>query len=179
MIPSCIYTANIFFMKRLVLLFAVALILFQVSACESIIEESEQIEFFGENFVDQSVKNKYQVSTLCKDWVFVSTQSEEWEDGKLVRIKDVNNVFPYREFSFKDNGSFRAKGMSDEWGQGQWKYRYNHIFINGGYFYDVAEVTTDRLILREESYNVGGPIHWFGQDPSGSHLFYRYIYKRK
>ena len=137
-------------------------------------------EFWGETLVDQAQVNKFSPTQLYGEWKFQSTQIEYWEDGHLVKVEDRDNWFPYKDLSIKENGSLGAEGMTG----GRWKYQYNCLFIDllghGGssYFYEVSEVSQSKMVLREESYSIGGPVVTFLQDPRGSHIFCRFTYVR-
>lgn len=169
-------------MKQILYMMLGALLLLStVTACESFEPAGASLrEFWGESLVDQTQANKFNPAKLYGDWTFQSTQIEYWEDGQLVRVEDRDNWFPYRDLSIKESGSLGAEGMTG----GRWKYQYNYLFIDligyGGssYLYEVAEVSSSKMVLREESYSIGGPIVTFLQDPSGSHIFARFTYVR-
>ena len=137
-------------------------------------------EFWGETLVDQTQVNKFNPAKLYGDWTFQSTQIEYWEDGQLVKVEDRDGWYPYKDLSIMESGSLGAEGMKG----GRWKYQFNYFLIDligcGGssYLYEVAEVSSSKMVLRQELYSVGGPIVTFLQDPSGSHTFCRYTYVR-
>ena len=173
--------------KILYLMLGALLFLSLMTACENLTacENFEpagvtEREFWGETLVDQAQVNKFSPTKLYGEWKFQSTQIEYWEDGHLVKVEDRDNWFPYKDLSIKENGSLGAEGMTG----GRWKYQYNCLFIDlsghGGssYFYEVSEVSQSKMVLREESYSIGGPVVTFLQDPRGSHIFCRFTYVR-
>lgn len=136
--------------------------------------------FFWENKIDKTQTNQYKSGVFCHDWKFVSTEVEIWDEGRLVEMKEVSNIFPYRDLKIQKDGSMSADGM-----KGIWDYKYNNLMIDvstsGGsnYLYQVVEVKGGRMILREEEYNIGGPIVTFLQDPLRRHTFCRYTYVKQ
>ena len=135
---------------------------------------------FWENLIDKSKTNQYKPDVFCHEWKFVSTELEVWEDGRLSEMKEVSNIFPYRNLKFLENGNMSADGMG-----GVWDYKYNNLMIDvstsGGsnYLYQVVEVKGGKMVLREEDYYIGGPIVTFLQDPSGKHYFCRFTYVKQ
>jgi len=170
--------------KILFLILGAALLLLPMTGCESLepVPDNDVGKFmtWADGLIDKTRHNKHVKLSFCDKWEFEATQVERWVDGKLVETKDVDNIFPYRTLLFKSSGYMEAEGMG-----GQWEYRYNYLFIDvsktGGsnYFYEVEKLNTSQMVLREEDYAIGGPIVTFAQDPSGTHYFYRFFYKRK
>ena len=163
-------------------LLAIIVFLLPLTACESFeAAGNTEEEFWGESLIDKSRTNEFDPDLLYGSWEFVSTQVETWIDGKFVSAEDRDNVFPYMSLSFNKSGLFGAEGMTG----GKWKYQYNCLFIDlighGGssYYYEVADLSGQKLVLRYEFLSIGGPVVSFFQDPSGTHRFALFTYIRK
>ena len=168
-------------MKRFSFLVLFGALLLMPLACTALEDTDDLGRFSGFSImVDKSQTNKYSQQAFCHEWKFVSTELEVWEDGRLSEMKEVSNIFPYRNLKFLENGNMSADGMG-----GVWDYKYNNLMIDvstsGGsnYLYQVVEVKGGKMVLREEDYYIGGPIVTFLQDPSGKHYFCRYTYVKK
>lgn len=172
-------------MKRLFCLMALgAVLLVPLSCSDDILKDQTDLGQFSvlEFLVDKSQTNKYGQSVFCNEWEYSMTQMETWVDGTMTGLEEVNYVFPYNTLVLREDWTMTAQGM-----RGRWLYSYNHLFIDclgtggGNYVYQVLEVTSDRLVVRQESYPIGGPIelHLFHNNPSGKHIFMRFTYTRK
>ena len=171
-------------MKRFSFLVFIGALLLMPLACTALEDTDDLGRFSGFSImVDKSQTNKDSQQAFCHEWAFSKTQIEVWDDGQLTEIKDVDNVFPYTSFKFKEDWTMVAQEMN-----GKWLYSYNHLFIDcigsGGssYAYQVAELTPFKLVIREEDLPVGGvfrPSWLFFNNPAGRHVFYRFTYTRK
>ena len=133
-----------------------------------------------DNWVDKTKTNQFSESAFCRDWQHTTTRLEIWEDGQLKEDRELTNCYPYRSMTFRKDESMRADGM-----EGWWLYHYNCLFIDvsqsGGsnYVYQVKELTSDKMVLKEEDYPCGIPFIPYCQNPAGEHRFFVFTFVKK
>ena len=171
-------------MKGFIYSIAAAAIILMSLSCNEILEDQNDLGRFSvlEVFVDKSQTNQYGQKAFCHKWKYSSTQMETWVDGNMTELKEVDNVFPYMTLDLREDWSMSAQGM-----KGSWLYSYNHLFIDclgsGGsnYVYQVVDLTSSQLVVRQEEHIIGGPIapFLFHNNPAGRHVFWRFTYIRE
>ena len=152
------------------------LLLLTLSACE----KKYPLEDFpwGDGLVDKSRRNQYHEADFYGSWKYQSTQMETWADGVLKESVPVDNVFSFKDFLFQEGGSVSSEGMG-----GKWTYAYNCVFvrytIGSEYFYQVDELTSDRMVLRQEMYPVGIDLTVYFSTPGVQHLYYLFTFTKE
>lgn len=145
-----------------------------VCSCEKLSnpEINDLRQAFDSSF-DVQQNNKFNEANLLNNWVGVKYTYEIYQDGNLVETRDIGQEWDII-------GSFTlAKDHTLKYGYatGVWLYYKNFLLIKRAeyyyHMYEVIEVTSDSLKIREESmpYGIAGFTPFF-IDNSGRHAFY-------
>lgn len=116
--------------------------------------------------------SRYSEPLLCgKNWAYSRTYVETYVDGKLTETSD--SPFPGStssgDYFFNENHSMRSGDA-----KGVWLYVGNYIIMRCGgsyYRYEVAGLTQNTLLLKDEFATQGGAVVDYFIDKSGRHSF--------